>query len=386
MLILLVPLVYGFDTDIQAFSSEVEEFIAGDDALIVMGEYASKTERAALLVMQETNRYVNQTEVIPEQQYQEFNGTVILVGGPRQNDITASVLAEHNISRTENISIGVMTFIDQPKYIIISDKAGYENIARRGLEKSPYAKVMPEEYVPAAAALTGFGLMWLIKLILGLVHKIFRFGTSYTIMNYVRKKNPKERYAGINIMGIRLKLREWLAVISSAVVFALAFSWSFLAPGAFLSDILMINFIVNLIVYAVWVIARLIVDRFNDLHNEYVFWFWGGLITIISGWLGNAFCLAGYNVSHKETDHDIKVHYMIDLFSFLLALILIIVNIFYPSRILQLAGAYALVFVFLDMLPMKPFAGKAIYRWNKTAWYLTFIPMALLYIATNLVP
>ena len=45
----------------------------------------------------------------------------------------------------------------------------------------------------------------------------------------------------------------------------------------------------------------------------------------------------------------------------------------------------AISITFLQMLPFSPFDGKSIYRWNTRLWWVSFVPLAALYVLTMLV-
>ena len=100
-------------------------------------------------------------------------------------------------------------------------------------------------------------------------------------MRRLKKKKIKPNFRGFYVKGIRLKLREWISVFLAAIVFALCISYTFFVnePGVFI--LIFINIGSNSIIYGARNLTRLIMDRHQGIHTEYVFWYWGALITLV---------------------------------------------------------------------------------------------------------
>ena len=45
----------------------------------------------------------------------------------------------------------------------------------------------------------------------------------------------------------------------------------------------------------------------------------------------------------------------------------------------------AISITFMQMKPFSPFDGKSIFRWNRRVWWLSFVPVAIVYVLTMLV-
>jgi len=208
------------------------------------------------------------------------------------------------------------------RYLVLSDKAGHYN-ARRAPERSPLKDSVPIKYIPLVATAIGLGLLWTGKFLGKIVHKVLRRAASAWIMTFVRKKEFNPKYRGFKVKGVRFKYREWTAIILSALAFAAAVSFTFVFANESIFGFVLLSFLVNSVIYSLRGLFRLYLDKVYSLHTEFVFWYWGGLVTIVTGWLGNAFCLTGYTLSDRETKKESRIQYSINFWTFLAAIILI---------------------------------------------------------------
>ncbi len=383
-------------TDSKQISGKILEFSGSNEIIIIEGRYASKIEKLAFESIKSAYPQLSDLNSIKETEMPEGildkeNTTIYLIGGSNQNAITKELLSRTDITKEEEtISIGVITFIttdDLKKYIVISDKAGYTNLPRIGIEKSPLNKYMPEEYVPVAATAVGAGLVWIWHILFNLIQKVARMSIASKLMKRVKKKELQMKYKGFKIKGVRIKYREWFAIFMSATIFALALSFNYVSDFSASSLFIFVIIGVNCMIYAVRHLVRLTLDKQYNLHTEYTNWIFGAFVTIFTGWLGNIFGMAGYNMSDKEkiNKEEGRIAYIVNKVSFLIALIFLTWNTFYPHIIAQMAMNLAIAITMIQMLPMKPFGGRKIYAWKKSRWWLLFIPVLILYVVSQLI-
>ncbi len=398
LIILSTAASAGFIEDVkyqaECLAGSVRNFTIGTETIIVMGTYASKSEKLAFKAASEQFPDIMQCTTLKDTDSENIDlsgKTVFLVGGPNQNLLTKKVLETPGCTtETEETPLGVLEFITTPdgqRYVIISDKAGYDNLARTSAQKSPLAKIIPVEYVPAAATAIGLTLIWLWSFIINFLKRVLRLIVSAKIMKRIRKKEWNPNFKGFRIFGIRIKYREWVSIVLAAATFAFAISYTYLQEGMAILSFIAVNIVVNAIIYAIRNLTRLYMDKKHDIHTEYVFWYWGAFVVLMSGWLGNSFSLAGYTINDKDkkTDKEAKISYTIDLFSIIAALGFFIWNLISPSVLLQMATTLAVSISIVQMLPIEPFGGKNIYRWSKKRWWLLFIPILILFIWTQLI-
>ncbi len=387
---LLIPLSYAdISSDITAFSDKIQDFIGGGEIVVVEGKYASSAEKAAFSLIQ--SKYPDfQAEIIKEEDLLPEdikNKTLILLGGPTQNYIAKEALNDASFtSEKESITLGSIEFLEgeKGKVMIFSDATGYENEPKK-LSKSPLAKVMPESVIPIAATGISLGLIWLWKLLAEWTYRIFRFKIADKIMGKVKKKQIKEKFKGIKIKGIRLKVREWVSIAISAIVFGASLSYIYLSPGSGAFTIVALTILANIVMYAIRHITRLIMDNRYKIHTEFHIWYWGALITAVSGWLGNAFCVAGYIVSNESKEKEAFIAYVVNLITFFLFIIFFVWNLINPGLIVQMVMILCISYTLLQLLPIAPFPGKGIYKWKKGLWWVTFVPVGIFYTLITLV-
>ncbi len=370
--------------------TKIEGFIEGKDTVFVIGKYASKTERLVLKAIQERYPQIKDKQLFSESEIEDHDlqeKTVIYIGGPNQNSAAARILVEYG-SEEIYVPFGVVHMVESEtgRALVISDNAGHSNLPKTSPHNSPLARIMPVGFVPAAASAIGLGLIWSWKFIAMLAKKILRLVLSSKIMGRIKKKDLKDRFIGIRLRGVRLKLREWIAIFLAAAAFALAASYSYLNSIVDLVSFVAVNIGVNMLIYAIRHFTRLVMDKKHKLHTEYVFWIWGTIVVVITGWLGNTFCLAGYTVSekNKKTAYEAKIVYMIEILTFAAAIVLLLWNLIFPSVIAQMASVLALSLAFFQTLPFSPFGGRKVYRWSRLRWSLLFVPIAALYILTQI--
>ena len=390
--------VYGvLLPDLNSIEDKIREFTSDKDIIIVQGTEMSKPERVALNLIKDQYPEVSEYGIYTEEEFNKLNDSfmedkvVFLIGGPHQSNIS-KVLLSNNINNQivyENMSFGKLSFVELPsgeRSIVFSDPAGFHK-KERFLEKSPLANFMPIEYIPATATMFGLILLWLWSFSLEILHKIVRSFVSSKLMKRIKKKMIRKEFIGFTLFGIKFKVREWIAIFISSIVFAVAFSFSYVQTILTGYMYLIIKSFVNMIINGFKNIARMIMDKKHNYHSEYIFWWWGGIITIISGWFGNAIGLAGYTVSenNKEEKDEANIEYFINIVTFAMSLISIVINFFFPNRILDMIIVLSLAGCFLQMLPMVPFSGKNIFKYHKLKWFLFFIPLSIVYIMVNIV-
>jgi hypothetical protein len=167
-----------------------------------------------------------------------------------------------------------------------------------------------------------------------------------------------------------------VAVGISAVIFALALAFSFTNFFVFF----FLHILVNCFVYAITTLTRLFMDKHFNMHREYKVWWWGAFITILTGFLGNTFSLAGYIVSDKENSkHQGMINLLVSGIFASFSLFFVYLHYATSALFFRMCMVLMLSITTIDLLPFEPFSGKAIYNWNKRNWLFVFIPVALMY-------
>ncbi len=390
IIFLLAGLVPGADAQELArpeqIGQKIVDFIGERETVVVVGTHASLGEKSTLKLYLDANPQLSDIAILDEVDFVEdehVGKVLMLIGGPSQNDISRKLLDEQSEFDEENLAFGRVLFLGSGDAIIFSDEKGF-NVLRRRTENSPLSDLVAPELIPAVASGIGFGLIVLWKLLFGLSAKVAKFKTVSFIMRRVRKKEINQNFLGLHLRGIRIKIREWIAVLVSASVFAVSLSYLYLYPEASVFVFFMLTVMVNFTVYTIRHSLRIILDKIYDHHTEYYIWPWGAIITALTGWLGNTFGMAGYVVSEKDTEYEGKMAFIINLVTFLFFAVFFAWNMLMPSIVAQMAMLLALAITYIQMLPMSPFSGKKIYAWHRKLWIASFIPLTAVYIMINI--
>jgi len=393
LVFLVLPSVHAtLMDDVILVQHKVDTFLNEDEeeALIVHGKYESLAEKSALAYLREEYPEIAGTPHTKETLVTELPRKSILIGGPNQNTITARILDDPAYTfNQDNVSFGTVMYFtsNTSRVLVFSDYAGFHNLPRTGIDRSPLARIVPREYVPIIATIIGFTLLWFWQLISKLFFRIAKFIVASKILDRLRKRALSRKYIGFHVKGVRFKLREWICIALAAIVFSASLSYMFLSPRISVFAFLFMTAVVNLLVYAIRHVTRLVMDTHHRLHTEYTVWYWGIIVTALTGWLGNTFALAGYIVNHEDkgTKYEGKIAFVVNLLTFVAFLVFWAWNLFDPGVMIQMGMLLSLSLSFLQMLPMKPFAGPRIRRWSRTAWWLMFVPLLVFYILINLV-
>jgi hypothetical protein len=379
----------------SAFQSQVEKMAENRTVVIVEGGQLSMLEKAYLSYAKDQYPEIvcypadsdNASLLV-----NASNITVLLIGGPTQNRLAKEVISREDLKAEDiTLDIGRATMLKgvtgyATNYVILSDFSGYTELQKTAPAKSPLAKVIPVEFVPLAVGAIVITLLWLYNLLINISQQSGKGRFTKYVMDHVKKKKYNEESAGFGIFGLEIRYREWIAVFSSAVIFSLSVSYMYLIEQGDLIMFILVNIIINVVIQLIKHFIRLALDYYYHVKSEYTLWYFGAFITLVSGWLGNTFSLAGYMV-RREDDETLNAKRQNGKNEFWTAMFLgVVVIVFFrlsssfSSHILQMIWVLCLTALFIDLLPIKPFNGKTIRAWSKSAWWLLFIPVTLVYL------
>jgi hypothetical protein len=367
-------------------AQEMIDYIGEREPVVIVGTHASLAEKSVLNIYLETNPQFSDIVVVDEADFveeQHAGKVLMLIGGPSQNDISRRLLDKQTEFDEKNLAFGRVLFLGSGDAIILSDDEGF-NVLRRRAENSPLFGHVAPELIPAVASGIGIGFIIIWKLLVALSTKVAKYKIVSFVMGRIRKKDIKQEFLGLHLKGIRIKVREWVAVLVSALVFAVSLSYMYLSPDAGVLTFFTLTVLVNFVVYTIRHSLRIMLDKVYDHHTEYYIWPYGAIITALTGWLGNTFGMAGYVQSEKDTEHEGKMAFIINLATFLFFAGFFVWNSLAPSIIAQMAMLLALAITYIQMLPINPFSGKNIYAWHRKLWIASFVPLTAIYIMINI--
>jgi Zn-dependent protease len=101
----------------------------------------------------------------------------------------------------------------------------------------------------------------------------------------------------------------------------------------------------------------------------------------VSTAIGNTFSLAA---NHHYDEKDIKkcgkVSFIVSLVLYILVFIIFMINIYYPSTILQMIIIVTILNLFIDMFPLNPMDGYEVRHWNIYLWLSLYIIIFISYV------
>jgi Zn-dependent protease len=109
----------------------------------------------------------------------------------------------------------------------------------------------------------------------------------------------------------------------------------------------------------------------------------------VSTALGNTFSLAA---NHHYDEEDIKkcgkVSFIVSVVMYAVVFITFLINLFYPSTILQMIIIVTVLNLFIDLFPLNPMDGYEVRHWNRSLWFVLYIVVFISYVIVyfNLYP
>jgi hypothetical protein len=113
------------------------------------------------------------------------------------------------------------------------------------------------------------------------------------------------------------------------------------------------------------------------------------VMMFVSTALGNTFSLAA---NHHYDEEDLKkcgkVSYLVSLVIFLFVALCFIINLVYPSTILQMIIIVNILNLFIDLFPINPMDGYEVRHWSKLLWISLYAIVFIFYVIVyfNLYP
>jgi hypothetical protein len=360
-------------------------------AFIVVGEGLTAPEKASL-ALSKTNspklfansRSASDTSIA---EVEKSNKLVILIGGPSQNSITQKFYDQElfNKKRHEFLNqIVVATGKSKAgaKLLVVSDKRGYSNIARKAASYSPLSLCIPLSWVPVVASMIGAFLT-------SVVHTLWSLGQTYfeSVLSDRKKSKMKITHTQFQVAGV--KAREVLAVIASSFILGAAIAWTYAGPSWEFLGLLFLNVFICLVGGFSHEVIHWTMGRMLKIETEYHFWLSGALTTLFSAFLGNAFGLQGFLLDEvKEGTPKWKLGLMklaSPVFSCFVMIVFAAVNFFLPNTVFQMVYSVAGVLAMAEILPFKPMDGHDVRKWNILIWLIAFGFISASFLLVNFV-
>ena len=363
--------------------------IISEKGTMVMGSDLSIAEREALLRIVGDNpiysKFKRTTDEVPPEEILNTDQFLVVLGGPSQNHLTAYLEKNGMVEKSWQVSDHVIVRSGPTpgggKFFIFSDLRGYNNVRKQGIEESPLTAIMPKEYVPIASFLLSILALAAIPVI-----RIYLAGIFKTKEREAGRKQVKEKFTGVTILGVPIRFRELLAVLGGAFFYGMGvaylyagFSWELFPMG-----LAAVAFVA--ILYYFRSMTRWLFDGKFHTRTEYVFWGTGGALCWISSVFGFTLQTPGFEVEQipKELENKAAVmKWAVLSVAMVVALVIFIVNFISPHPYLPVFQTVASAIAVTEILPLTPMPGLLIKRWNAWLWAATFFTFIPIYFLIN---
>ncbi len=218
--------------------------------------------------------------------------------------------------------------------------------------------------------------------------------SSEKAIEYRKDRKDKKAKAKLKKAKIQphrfLSKGELIAVTVTTLIlsFVLTLTW---APDLtyFIEAFIIISIIVIVILFLRESFRSYLAHK-QKLPSEFYIWPIGAAMMVVSTFIGNTFSLAANH--HYEDEGDIKkcgkVTFIVSIYMYLAVLGIFIINLYYPSTILQMIVIVLILNLFIDLFPLNPMDGYEVRHWNSYLWMFLYIIVILTYITVyfNLYP
>lgn len=251
-------------------------------------------------------------------------------------------------------------------------------------ERSLFGKALEKNYVIPAATAASILLLFLLNL---LIEFLSDYSSEHALDFRGKKKDETSKEKPMKTF---LSKGELLAVLLTTILFALVLSWTWTPDFSMFWTLFLITLLIVAVIILIRETLRCYLCRKEGIYSEFYIWPLGAVMMIVSTVIGNTFSLAA-NHQYDEQG-DIKkcgrVNFIVSLFMFLVVLASFILNIFYPSIVLQMIVIVSVLNLFIDLFPFRPMDGFEIRKWNVFVWLIFYVIVIAFYVMVyfNLYP
>jgi hypothetical protein len=373
--------------EVNASTPAQYEAYLQDHTLVVVGGGIDLGERMLLETAKISNPWLGRSRQVdesPEALSEIGSGRyslVILIGGPKQNNITSLAMEGGWLNESNTVEAGYV--VEDGKtpqgavILSISDPKGFQDdLVRQNVQYSPLRAVMPAEYVPLAATIISIGLLALINVAWNVI--------SFKALD-IGRKGRKLGDSRVMLGGVNIA--EILALTAASIVLGISMSWQYFGPGKDFLGWLAIDSAVCLFAALTHEIAHISMARLFRIKVEYRFWPAGSILTLLSSYLGNTFSVQGFLLEEiPQGVEKWKVGLMklaAPMLSCAIMIAFALLNLARPDPIYKIVYSISGVWAMAEILPFGSLDGKDIKEWSRDAWYLSFFLIGASYFIVN---
>jgi hypothetical protein len=308
---------------------------------------------------------------------ENLSGIIILMGGPAHNSLTAEyrgrgVLGNVSTKLGGQYSLAKGNLPSGSQ--IVSYSHNYAGEEREAVKYSPLRWLESGEYIPITA--TGIGTLLIV--LANLIKTVIEVKAS-------DKGKVWQKERPIMVRGV--EVNEYFAVFGASFVLGLSVTWVYFGPNAGFLWALAVNTAVSLATTLSHDLSHKLMGKALGIRSKYRLWWGGSAVTLISGYLGNAFGVQGF-LREYDTEGASKRNLGImkaaaPLMSIAVAAAAAFLFARDPNMIYRTAFVTASLGAMAEILPMKSLDGDDIRRWSTMAWATTFAAISAIFLYIN---
>jgi hypothetical protein len=248
-----------------------------------------------------------------------------------------------------------------------------QNSELKSVEASPIAALgVPAQAVPIVATTAAVGTLALWPFLLKTIGGLLKTILAGLIKNRAKQgKKIEKNQRVVQLLGFSLRPVELAALLLGALIYGLAVGYAFqgwrLSPSFLFSQEALVVFI-----YYARSFIRFGFERRYNLPTQFKLWIGGGLLCLVSSYLGTTLGTVGYELeegsSKEDTDRIVRLKATLIGVTFALALMFFVANVVHPMKIFQSGRVMLSGMALAEILPITPMPGKRIYGWKKGVW------------------
>ena len=223
-------------------------------------------------------------------------------------------------------------------------------------------------------------------ILLFLLNFLIEFFSDYSSERTIEyRKDRKSKFISKKPMVVPpskfLSKKEISAIIISTLILSFVLTWTW-APdlSIFWETFIIFILVVVTIIFIREGLRAFLCSKLKFLSDYYV-WPLGAIMMFVSTAIGNTFSLAA---NHHYDEVDVKkcgkISFIVSIVLYVIVAIAFLINLFYPSAILQMIIIVTILNLFIDLFPLNPMDGYEIRHWNIFLWFTLYIIVLISYI------
>jgi len=247
-------------------------------------------------------------------------------------------------------------------------------------QRSIIGSVIDKRYVLPVATIISIILLFLFNL---LIEFLSDYSSEKTLDYREKKKASSAKKLTKTLKPHKyLTKRELLSVFFTATILSLVLTWTWVPDLKLFWELFIITLIIVVCIISFRESLRSYLCHKKQIGSEFYIWPLGGIMMIVSTIIGNTFSLAANH--NYDDEQSVKrcggITFIVSLVMYLIVAASLIINIWYPSIVIQMLAIVTVLNLFIDLFPFRPMDGYEIRHWNIILWAGIYVVVIVTYI------